>query len=60
MIKMGKKPKKAEKKLLDASEIQKSVEEAKKAREIYEKEELKKKKIEEKKVEAENSGSPSS
>ena len=58
--KLGKKPKKAEKKLLDASEIQKSVEEAKKAREIYEKEELKKKKIEEKKVEAENSGSPSS
>ena len=58
--KIGKKPKKAEKKLLDASEIQKSVEEAKKAREIYEKEELKKKKVEEKKVETENSSSPSS
>ena len=52
--KLGKKPKKLEKKLIDASEIQKSVEEARKARAIYEKEELKKKKIEEKKVEAEN------
>ncbi len=44
--KIGKKPKKVEKKLLDASEIEKSVEEAKKAREIYEKEEQKKKKKE--------------
>ena len=42
--KIGKKPKKAEKKLLDVSEIKKSVEEAKKAREVYEKEELKNKK----------------
>ncbi len=45
--KIGKKPKKIEKKLLDAAEIEKSVEEAKKAREIYEKEEIKKKKLEE-------------
>ena len=52
--KIGKKPKKLEKKLIDVSEIQKSVEEAKKAREVYEKEESKKKKVEEKKVEAEN------
>ncbi|MGY4884310.1 MAG: helicase HerA domain-containing protein [Nanobdellota archaeon] len=48
--KIGKKPKKVEKKLLDASEIQKSVEEAKKARELYEKEEMKKKKLEESKT----------
>jgi hypothetical protein len=47
--KIGKKPKKVEKKLLEASEIQKSVEEAKKAREVYEKEEQKKKKEEESK-----------
>ncbi len=40
--KLGKKPKKLEKKLLDESEIQKSVEEAKKARAVYEKEEQKK------------------
>ena len=52
--KIGKKPKKIEKKLIDASEIQKSVEEAKKARAVYEKEEEKKKKVEEKKVEEEN------
>lgn len=44
--KIGKKPKKVEKKLLDTSEIQKSVEEAKKAREVYEKEEQKKQKKE--------------
>ena len=44
--KIGKKPKKIEKKLIDASEIQKSVEEAKKARAVYEKEEEKKKKTE--------------
>jgi hypothetical protein len=54
--KIGKKPKKLEKKLIDISEIEKSVQEAKKAREIYEKEELKKKKVEEKKEEAENIG----
>ncbi|MCX6749905.1 MAG: DUF87 domain-containing protein [Candidatus Pacearchaeota archaeon] len=47
--KIGKKPKKVEKKLIEVSEIKESVEEAKKARDIYEKEELKKKKIEEKK-----------
>jgi hypothetical protein len=41
--KIGKKPKKVEKKLLDVSEIKQSVEEAKKARDIYEKEEQKKK-----------------
>ncbi|MGY4884732.1 MAG: ATP-binding protein [Nanobdellota archaeon] len=52
--KIGKKPKKLEKKLIDVSEIQKSVEEAKKARELYEKEEMKKKKVEDKKIEAEN------
>lgn len=40
--KIGKKPKKVEKKLLDVSEIEKSVEEAKKARAAYEKEEQKK------------------
>jgi DNA segregation ATPase FtsK/SpoIIIE-like protein len=44
--KIGKKPKKIEKKLIDVSEIQKSVEEAKKARAVYEKEEEKKKKPE--------------
>jgi hypothetical protein len=52
--KIGKKPKKIEKKLIDVSEIQKSVEEAKKARAVYEKEEEKKKKVEEKKEETEN------
>jgi len=52
--KIGKKPKKVEKKLLDESEIQKSVQEAKKARAVYEKEEQKNQKKEEKKVEAEN------
>ncbi len=52
--KIGKKPKKLEKKLVDVSEIQKSVEEARNARAVYEKEEMKKKKVEEKKVEAEN------
>ena len=54
--KLGKKPKKLEKKLIEISEIQKSVEEAKKARALYEKEEMKKKKVETKKVEAENIG----
>ena len=54
--KIGKKPKKLEKKLIDVSEIKKSVEEAKKAREVYEKEEAKKKKTEVKKEEAENIG----
>ena len=54
--KIGKKPKKAEIKLLDVSEIKKSVEEAKKAREVYEKEEMKKKKVEDKKQETENVG----
>ena len=48
--KLGKKPKKVEKKLLDVAEIQKSVEEAKKARAIYEKEEMKKKKARREKV----------
>jgi hypothetical protein len=48
--KLGKKPKKVEKKLLDEAEIKKSVEEAKKAREVYEKEEQKKKKQEESKI----------
>ena len=52
--KIGKKPKKIEKKLLDVSEIEKSIEEAKKARAVYEKEEQKKQKKEEKKEEAEN------
>ncbi len=42
--KIGKKPKKVEKKLLDESELKKSSEEAKKAREIFEKEEQKKQK----------------
>ncbi len=41
--KLGKKPKKVEKKLIDAAEIKKSVEEAKKAREAYERDEAKKK-----------------
>ncbi len=54
--KIGKKPKKVEKKLLDLSEIEKSVEEAKKARAVYEKEEQKKQKKEEKKAEVENIG----
>jgi hypothetical protein len=52
--KIGKKPKKVEKKLIDAAEIKKSVEEAKKAREVYEKEESKKK-TEEKKEEVKES-----
>ncbi len=54
--KIGKTPKKLERKLLDESEIQKSVEEAKKARAVYEKEEQKKQKKEEKKAEVENIG----
>ncbi|MFA5764473.1 MAG: DUF87 domain-containing protein, partial [archaeon] len=44
--KLGKKPKKVETKLLEVAEIKESVEEAKKARGIYEKEEMKKKKVE--------------
>jgi hypothetical protein len=46
--KIGKNPKKVEKKLLEVSEIKESVEEAKKARDMYEKEESKKKQEEKK------------
>lgn len=52
--KIGKKPKKLEKKLIDVAEIQKSVEEARKARAVYEKEEAKNKKVEAKKEEVQN------